>query len=242
MATDLSLQATSRSVAHIAGDPITWVPFLPVAAAFAFFGAPWYFCAAVAGVVALPLALWWKRQWGTLHKKYSIESQRKTSQQEFTSLTNQTQASLDRLSLPAALGARLRQMPKLQQSIATTILNDDYLAEHEAEILRMVTGLCRVITSELEHLSLQPKSRDDSRIAEISKGLDALERTHRELETLLNPVAEWQVTGERPILESAERLQSRLEEAKNIRRRLERDLPVASESTTDTPTREAIKE
>src|SRR5439155_19376626 len=70
------LQATSKTLARIASEPMTWLPFLPVAAAYAFIGAPWWMCLPAASVIGAGVVTWWKRRWTYLFDATRVENLR----------------------------------------------------------------------------------------------------------------------------------------------------------------------
>ena len=230
---ELDLQAVSKSFRRIAWDPITWLPFLPIAAAYAFLGAPWWLCFGAAITVSVPLLWWWSKQWQGLIKTQKVAIFQSETQKENQQLQKRLADNLHRIR-PDHFGTsttieRLNQVTRLKAAIETAILQDNQVTSEEWEIARMVSGLCQEIAGELDKLTNTSQKGNQERILAILKGLETLERTHQEIHTLLHPIDDVLPESSNPILNRAERLQNRLVEAEHIRRRLERDLQTPPE-------------
>ncbi len=220
------IEATSKTVGRIAGDPITWAPFLPIAAAFAFLGTPWWICTAVGLGVAGGLTAWWRRQWKPLREAAFLESVKTHFATENSALTVRLDRSLAETALDKKLVPRLRQLVAHKTAIETEILEDGLLTGDEREIALMTGRLCSGIVAELETLAELPPGADrrDALIAEIHRGLKTVERTRQEIQTLLRPVPDAGPATSPALREHANELQARLDEASAIRRRLSEDL------------------
>jgi len=241
------LEATSKAVGRIAADPITWAPFLPIAAAFAFLGAPWWICTGLGAGVAIVLTAWWKRQWPTLRGSAYLESIRSHLAKENAVLATRLDNALDAIgtrAIGADAAARLRNVAAHKTAIETAIIEDGHVSGDEREIAAMVGQLCGGLIGEVESLAaLPPDAGGQAALArEILRGLETLERTRQEIHTLLNPAPDTRGQPGHPLREHANQLQERLDEARAIRTRLSRDLNPDPAETTTPPPREGIQQ
>jgi len=222
-------EASAKTLRRVFSDPVTWVPLLPAAAAFAFLGAPWWGSLLVLAGVGAPIGLWWRKQWPGLYGKERLETMRAAFDDENERLRVRLVELEGRLRLQneTTSAERIRTLVPGKQAIEAVILRDAEITSEEAEIARMVSGLVTTIVEEGERLVApglskqeQQKLRDD-----IANGVRVLQQTHQEIDTLIDPLSGLEPSpGERAIREKSDRLQARLNQAKNIRKRLEHDL------------------
>ena len=56
---DVARKVMGQVLAH----PVTWAPFVPIAAAYAFLGAPWWLCFALTVAAAIIVFMAWSYGW-----------------------------------------------------------------------------------------------------------------------------------------------------------------------------------
>ena len=233
---EVEIRSASRSLLRVFGEPVTWVPFLPIAAAYSFLDVPWLACAGAAAAVAAGLTVWWRAKWPSLRAASRIDVLRELC----TADNADMQASLAPLIKqidPAVFGmdgdarsatlSSLRNFTKKKQAIDDAIFADDDVTSIEMEIAVMVSDLCRAMLGDLRKLAgTRLSDAEQARLAaSVASALKAMERTNNEIETLLEPAHGLESSlGASTAEERAARLEERLTEARAIRRRLQRDM------------------
>jgi len=225
----LDAEASAKTLRRIFSDPVTWTPFLPAAAAFAFLGAPWWGSLLVLAGVATPIGLWWRKQWPGLYGKERVDSLRASFSEENGQLGARLVELEGKLRLIEERDAadRIRALLPVKTAIEAVILRDQAVTSEEAEIAKMVSGLVNTIAEEGERLVVQGANEEEQERlrTDIANGARVLDQTHREIDTLIDPLSGLAPTSpENAIREKSDRLQARLNQARKIRRRLEHDL------------------
>jgi len=220
----------------VVSEPVTWLPFLPVVAAYSFLDAPGWICLGALGAVAAGVAIWWRSKWAALCGESRAAVLREICRADNAEIKESLLTLLKEISADTfgtnveernATVARLRNLPRKKEAIDEAIFADGEISPVETEVAVMVSDLCRALLADLRKLAGASLSASErSRLAgSVSAALKALDRAHTEIETLIEPAhGLGPSTGVSTAKERALRLEERLAEAKAIRRRLERDI------------------
>jgi methyl-accepting chemotaxis protein len=216
---------------------MTWLPFLPVAAAYSFLGTPWWICTPAAGVIGAGIAAWWKRRWSSLRDTAHIEALTAWLEQENKRLNAALQDVCARISWE-----RLRQAGRdadaaditpsfladtLQKKklIESKILGDSILTDDEEDLSSLVSDLFNNVLQELERLaSPDAGATAGGAFHAIASACHTIRQTAEEVEQLIDPLADIGVPELRPAARSiernTERLRERMQQAAAIKRRI----------------------
>ncbi len=237
---EIQVQATFRTLTRILSDPITWVPFLPFAAAYSFLGTPWWICAAGATLAGTGVIAWWRRHWGTLRQTHEI-----ALHQEDVRLANlRIDRSLADLTprLPAACGTAFRlSLPNFlanKRHVETAIFEDGRVTPVETEIATMISDLATAWLADLDRLANAALGDTETQrlIDSVERGIAVMKKTRADIDLLIRPSQGLDPALESAATEKAKRLESRLDEARLIRDRLVRDLQPGEPETSNTTT------
>ncbi len=223
---DVARQVMGQVLTH----PVTWAPFVPVAAAFAFLGAAWWLCLAVALAVAVVVFLAWSHYWPrlmTVNRAVMLASHRQAEDQELA-------ARVQRLALAAGQRppafetlAALREAMGIKRAVEDRVHADGVITDHEEEVSTMVGDLVRTMVEEAERLTLTDGGTLSPAAAErFHKAAATLRQVYSEIDVILDPVPEdlRAPAGDDALSRASERLDERLKLARGIRRHLERDI------------------
>lgn len=241
--------ATSRTVGKILSEPLTWLPFLPVAAAYSFVGAPGWLCTSAAGVIGAGLVAWWKRIWPSVYRQTRIDLLRSWLEAEnrkatFTLNTLTGQIRWGRNDLPGRVTPGLiSETFKRKKLIEAKILEDGLLTDEEEELSQNIGDLFQNILNELNALALRDPAADPEKsIAAIATACDTIRAAAEEVDSLIDPVAGIGLEGleekTTPIERNTERLKERMQQAAAIRRRVSATLNPEPPSESQPPAAE----
>ena len=257
------IDVAQRSAGRVLSSPFTWLPFLPVAAAFAFLGAPWWICLALAAAIAVAVAAVWGKRWPALNEEVRTGMLLAFREAENAMLSlrleHLTKGFAERPGrfLPGVGEATevksLREAMRIKSTVENRIFADRVITPHEAEVSEMVAELVRTMVAEAERVLVA----DGGRSAEASraggerfeKALATLRRAFEDIEVMLDPVPEdLRMQAENDALSRAsERLGERREQARAIRRHMEEGMrqmegPSTPATTDDASTRGRVAE
>ncbi len=233
---ELQVQATSRTLTRVLTDPITWAPFLPFAAAYSFLDAPWWICATGAAIAATAIAAWWRRHWPTLRETNEILLQKEDArlanlriERTLADLTPRLPAASDtafRLSLPNFLANK--------RHVEAAIFEDDRVTPVEAEIASMISDLATAWLADLDRLANGTLGDTETQrlITSVERGIAVMRKTRADIDLLIRPSAGLDPAFDSAATAQADRLETRLAEAQQIRDRLVRDLGPEEATTT----------
>ncbi len=228
MPADVAIEATSRTLRRVVADPITWLPFLPFAAAYSFLGTPWWICAAGAVAAGTGVVAWWRRHWTSLRTDAEITLRRDQVQAENLRIERTLGDLTPRL--PDRCGTAFRlSLPNFlanKRHVDAAIFEDNRVTPVEAEIGTMVGDLATAWLADLDRLAtarLGDAEMDRLRDS-VEKGITAMQKTRAEIDTLIRPSQGLDPALKSAAAERAQRLEDRLAEARLIRDRLVRDL------------------
>ncbi len=224
---DVARQVLGQALSH----PVTWVPFVPVAAAFAFLGAAWWLCLAVAVAVAVVVFLAWSHYWPRLTavtRARMLAAHRAAEDKELATRVQRLALSPPRASNPETLAA-LREAVAIKHAVEDRVHADGVVTDHEQEVVAMVGDLVRTMVEEAERLMSLDGGKVSAATAErFHKAATTLRQVYAEIDVILDPVPEdlRLPTGDDALSRASERLDERLKLARGIRRHLERDIPL----------------
>ncbi len=235
MSGEIQVQATSRTLTRVLTDPVTWLPFLPFAAAYSFLGAPWWICATGATLAGTGVVAWWRRHWSGLRQAQEI-GLRKEQVRDANARIERLLAELTP-RLPVACGTAFRlSLPNFlanKRHVDAAIIEDDHVTPIEAEIATMIANLAQAWLADLDRLANGALGDNETKrlVASVEKGVAAMRKTRADIDLLIRPSAGLDPAVESAAAEQASRLENRLAEARQIRDRLVRDLAPSDTET-----------
>ncbi len=233
---DVARQVLGQVLTH----PVTWAPFVPVAAVFAFTAVPWWLCLALALAVAVVVFLAWSSAWPRLVKvtrAKALTDHRATEDKELKDRLQHLAVTAHGPLAKETLAA-LREAVGIKRAVEDRLHADGVVTEHEEEVGAMVGDLVRTMVAEAERLTSAEAGGEPSRTAaeRFQKAAATLRQVHSEIDVILDPVPEdlRLPAGDDALSRASERLDERLKLARGIRRHLERDIPLPE---TESPPR-----
>ena len=226
------IDVARHALGEVLSHPATWAPFLPVAGAYAFVGLPWWVCFPLLVAVVVVLFLAWSRRWPRLMDKARTELLAAYRARENAALG-------ERMRRVAQAGGQrrlagdwldtMREAMNIKQAVEDRLHADDVITAHEEEVGAMVGDLVRTMVEEAERLTLTEPGAVSRQAAErFQNAADTLRRAYAEIDVILDPVPEnlRLPAGDDALSRASERLHERLEQARNVRRHLERDVVI----------------
>ena len=221
--------------------PVTWAPFVPIAAAYAFLSAPWWLCLALAMAAAIIVFLAWSYGWARLvnvTRATMLVANRADEDKELTARIQKLTLAVQRRPAKEVIEA-LREAMGIKRAVEDRLHADGTITGHEEEVGTMVGDLVRTMVAEAERLASADGGADPSRAAleRFQKAAATLRQVYSEIDVILDPVPEDMrlPAGDDALTRASERLDERLKLARGIRQHLERDIPLPE----DQPSRES---
>ena len=233
---DVTRQVLGQVLTH----PVTWGPFLPIAAAYAFLGAAWWLCLILALAAAVVVFLAWSSYAPRLMKAARADllaSHRVVEDSELA-------ARVQRLALTTQLAGKREVLDALREALGTKraveqrILADGVVTDREQEVSTLVGDLVRTMVEQAERLA-GTEGAPASANERFQKAAATLRQVSSEIDVVLDPVPEeLRAPAEDDALARAsERLDDQLKLARGIRQHLERDLSAPDASARQTAPR-----
>lgn len=223
---DVARQVMGQVLTH----PVTWAPFVPIAAAYAFVGAPWWLCVALALTVAVVVFLAWSYSWPRLVKVTRAKALADHRAAEDQELKERLQHLAVAPRQPSReMLAALREAIAIKRAVEDRLHADGTVTEHEEEVGVMVGDLVRTMLAETERLTSTTDGEPSRTASErFQKAAATLRQVYSEIDVILDPVPEdlRLPVGDDALSRASERLDERLKLARGIRRHLERDIPM----------------
>lgn len=229
----LDESAISRAaLRQVLTDPITWVPLVPVVAAYTVFDVPGLVVAGCGGMVLLGVGAYWRKQWSGVTegvRRLTIR-QHNCAQDE---LLKQGAAELRRAGAKDYAG-RLEQFLKIKTAVERRLHEDGLLTEQKMQLEQLVDSLCFGVRDQLTALAHQEKSREpvdrEAALARIATAYDTLQSTVAELDTILGPTDAPAGLSHASLEEITRRLHEEAEIARRVQARLRQpEAPLQSE-------------
>ena len=233
---DVARHALGQVLTH----PVTWVPFVPIAGAYAFLGAPWWLCLPLLLILVVVICLAWAKRWPRLMDKARTDLLLGYRTKENAELGG-------RIVRVAQAGQRrpvgrwldsLREAMDIKQAVEDRLFADGTITEHEEEVSTMIGDLVRTMVGEAERLALAEGGDVSKSAAEkFDKAAATLRRAFGDIDVILDPIPdEWRLPAENDALSRAsERLDERLQQARGVRRHLEQGMHVSELETSSEP-------
>ena len=226
---DVARHALAQTLTH----PATWAPFVPIAGAYAFLGAPWWLCLPLLLVLVVVIGLLWAKRWPRLMDKARTDLllvYRTTENAELgTRIVRVAQAGQRR---PVARWLDpLHEAMDIKQAVEDRLFADGIITEHEEEVSTMIGDLVRTMVGEAERLALAEGGDVSKAAAEkFDKAASTLRRAFGDIDVILDPIPDaWRLPAENDALTRAsERLDERLQQAHGVRRHLEQGMQVSA--------------
>ena len=225
------IDVARHAMGQILSHPVTWAPFLPVAGAYAFIGVPWWVCLPLLLAVVIVVLLAWGRQWPQLMDKARTELLTRYCAAENLELGQRMQrvAQVTQRWPDSSLLDAVREAMGIKQAVENRLFADGVITAHEEEVGAMIGETVRTMVEETERLALTEKGEiSRGATARFNKAAETLRRAYAEIDVILDPVPEdLRLPAENDALSRAsERLDEKLQQARGVRRHLERGLIV----------------
>jgi hypothetical protein len=177
------------AVRKVLGDPITWVPLLPVVAAYTIFDVPGFIVAGMGGVVVGGLGLYWRVQWDGLTASL---------RQKMIADHNAAQNALlrDAAKKMRSAGARteaklLDRFIELKAQVESRLHAGGVLTQQKMQMDQLVDSLCFGVRDQLcglAGLGNSPEAIPPEKVhSQVAAALATLEGTVGELDVILGP-------------------------------------------------------
>ena len=236
------IDISSKTLGRIVSNPYTWAPYLPIAAAYAFLGAPFWICLPLAGIVSFGTYLWWKRQWPRLYDKTKTDTL-----ESFLSKENHALEELIKEFETAPpkqvkdLKLFLSSTHQIKQAIEDKIFSDRIITAAEQDVSKLVSQLALTMCHEARHvfaLRLQNKphlkTKIDTSLEALEEAQLTLNKTYDQLATIINPVAPNNLTNSSSKIKSAQaKLQDRIDQSTAVRDMIQTSLDHQQKSQLD---------
>lgn len=225
------IEVARQVMGQVLTHPVTWAPFVPVAAAYAFLSAPWWLCFALAVAVAFVVFLAWSHYWGRLTvvtRATMLVAHRASEDKELTERIQRLALVVQQRPAKEVLDA-LREAMGIKRAVEDRLHADGTVTEHEEEVGTMVGDLVRTMVAEAERLTATDGGEMSRTAMErFQKAAVTLRQVYAEIDVILDPVPDEMrlPAGDDALTRASERLDERLKLARGIRRHLERDIPL----------------
>ena len=233
---DVARHALGQALAH----PATWAPFVPIAGAYAFLGAPWWLCLPLLLALVVVIFVLWAKRWPRLMDQARtalLLTYRTTENAELGARIVRVAQAGQRRPVGRWLDA-LREAMDIKQAVEDRLFADGIITEHEEEVSTMIGDLVRTMVGEAERLALAAGGDVSATAAEkFDKAASTLRRAFGEIDVILDPIPdEWRLPAENDALSRAsERLDERLQQARGVRRHLEQGTRISALEAADIP-------
>ena len=228
------VDAAQQALVQVLTNPVTWLPFVPIAAAYAFVGLTWWLCLPLALAVLTMVCVMWSRRWPRLTERARtglLQGYRAAENAELYGRLRDLATTLAHLPTKRLL-YDLREAMELKQAVEKRLFADGIITPHEEEVNEMVADTVRNMVGEAEKVPHVEGAQGGPRAAaKVEKALESLRRVFEQIDVILDPVPEdLRLPAETDSLSRAsERLNERLEQAQGVRRHLERGMIVHDE-------------
>ena len=231
------IDVARHAMGQILSHPVTWAPFLPVAGAYAFIGVPWWVCLPLLLAMVVVIFLAWGRQWPHLMDKARTEllTDYRTAENMDLAQRMKRVAKVTHRRADASLLDAVREAMDIKQAVENRLFADGVITAHEEEVGAMIGETVRTMVEEAERLSLTESGEISRGAAErFNKAAETLRRAYADIDVILDPVPEdLRLPAENDALSRAsERLDEKLQQARGVRRHLERGMIVPDAETS----------
>ena len=211
--------AISRTaLRRVMTDPITWVPFVPVVAAYSIFNAPGMMVLPAGAVVLAGVGSYWWKQWAGL-----TEPLRRTMIQEHNRAQNALlRESAEELRAGGALAAagELQQVLALKMQVEQRLHEDGTLTSQKSQLEQMVDALCFGVRDQLQGMAGGEQRQVPEKLAQVRAAVDTLQATAAQLDTILGPSEGATSLSDSSLEEVTRRLREEAEIAQRVQARL----------------------
>ena len=233
------IDAAQQALVQVLIHPVTWLPFVPIAAAYAFIGLVWWLCLPLALVVAGAVGAMWMQRWPVLMEQARtglLKAYRDAENMELYQRMRQLAGALSHLPTNRLL-YDLREGMEIKQAVEKRLFADNIITPHEEEVGEMIAESVRSMLAEAEKVPHLENAQWGRASAKVEKALESLRRAFEGIDVILDPVPEeLRLPAESDALSRAsERLEERLQQAHGVRRHLQRDVVVPEDAAANPP-------
>ena len=224
------IDAAQQALVQVLTNPATWLPFVPLAAAYAFIGLPWWLCLPLALVMMVVVVGVWARRWPVLMERARtglLKNYRDAENAGLYARINELADSMSHLPTKRLL-YDLGEAVEIKLAVEKRLFADGTITPHEEEVDDMIAESVRSMLNEAEKAAVLESTQWPQATARLEKALESLRRVFEQIDVILDPIPEaLRLPVETDALARAsERLDEKLQQAHSVRRHLERDIIV----------------
>lgn len=208
-----------RALGKMITDPITWVPLVPVVAAYTVFDVPGALALGGGALVLGGVGAFWRKQWGGM-----MESLRRAAIEDHNRAQNAALTAAAEELRRAGAGRdahQIEQFLALKKQVEQRLHEEGPMTAQKMQLEQLVDALCFGVRDQLTALARQEARREPAdragAQAQVDAALATLRTTAADLETILAPGGA--VAALRPA--SLEEMTRRLREEAEIARRVQ---------------------
>ncbi len=224
------IDVAQQALVQVLTNPATWLPFVPLAAAYAFIGLPWWLCLPLALVMLVGVVGVWARRWPVLTERARTSLLKNYRDAENAGIYARIRELADMMShLPTKrLLYDLGEAVEIKLAVEKRLFADGTITPHEEEVDDMIAELVRSMLNETEKAAVLESTQWPQATARLEKALESLRRMFEQLDVILDPIPEsLRLPVEADVLSRAsERLDEKLQQARGVRRHLEQGMIV----------------
>lgn len=214
---------TRAALGQVFADPITWVPLLPVVAAYTIFSVPEPVCFGLGGLVVAGLAGYWRLRWHGIEEGLRRAMIREHNEAQNSAL--QESATLMRGNGAGAEAEQMEKFIELKAKVERRLHGGGLLTEQRMQLDQLVDSLCFGVRDQLCALaglerSEIPVLRANAQ-SQVAAAFTTLTATVEELDTILGPSAPALTSPDASLEEVMRRLREEAEIARRVQARLQ---------------------
>jgi hypothetical protein len=213
---------TRQALSRVMTDPITWVPLVPVVAAYAVFDVPALIALALGLVVLGGVAAFWRKQWSSI----TDELRRKAIVDHNRAQDAILKAAADELHLGGApsYAHKLKQFLAVKSQVEQRLHEDGALTPQKMQLEQLVDSLCFGVRDQLAALALKEQRREPvdraAALAQVVAAFETLQSTVADLDIILGPGEAPAGAASATLEEVTRRLREEAEIARRVQARL----------------------
>ncbi|MEI9893354.1 MAG: hypothetical protein WDN28_05495 [Chthoniobacter sp.] len=211
-----------QALRQILTDPITWVPLVPVVAAYTIFGVPALLALVLWALVLGGIAAYWRRNWASLTDPLRRQAVTANNRAQDAIL----QAAVDELraAREGSLAQKLAQFLGVKGQVEARLHEDGHLSPQKIQLEHLVDSLCFGVRDQLQALlARESKGVPIDRPAvlrQVDEAFQTLQAAVAELDAILGPTAAPEGAASTSLEEITRRLREETDIARRVQARL----------------------
>ena len=213
---------TRATLGKIFIDPITWVPLMPIVAAYTYFDVPGWITLPLSGVVAVSVGSYWRKQWSGLWHNFQHKLIVDHNRAQDTFL--QTAAAELRVAGAAHDAVLLSKFIKLKSEVERRLHQDGVVTNQKIQLDQLVDSLCFRVRDQLAAMAqveseLEPAQRL-AMLAQVTFAYETLKSICTDLDLILGPSDMGEDEADQSLAAVTRRLREEADIAKRVQVRL----------------------